>query len=172
MSEARAPVDQSDRQGTVILALGNPLRGDDGVGSAVLHALSLSGRVPPDVDLVDGGAAGLETALLLQGYRRALVVDAAEMDRPAGNWCALPARVAMANPADRTAGGRRLPPVSAHSAGLADALRLAEALHLLPNVVTIYGVQPRSIGWEPGLSPEVQAAVPVVCEAILEAIGG
>jgi hydrogenase maturation protease len=56
----------SDRAGrTVILALGGPLRGDDGVGAAVLKSLAKGGRLPAETDLVDGGTCGLETALLL-----------------------------------------------------------------------------------------------------------
>lgn len=63
---------------TLILGLGNPLRGDDGVGTAVITTLQ-NEPLPPDVDVVDGGTAGLELVLLLQKYRRVLVVDAAEM---------------------------------------------------------------------------------------------
>ena len=48
---------------TLILGLGNPLRGDDGVGTAVIANLRNHPDLPPDVDLVDGGTAGLETAV-------------------------------------------------------------------------------------------------------------
>jgi hypothetical protein len=52
--------------GTLVLALGNPLRGDDGIGAAILEALARSESLPQDVTLLDGGVAGLETALLMR----------------------------------------------------------------------------------------------------------
>jgi len=57
--------------------------------------------------------------------------------------------------------------LSIHAAGLSDALRLAEALDILPEEVIVFGVQPASLGWEGGLSPEVKAALPRLLEAVL-----
>ena len=74
---------------TLVLALGNPDRGDDGVGQAVLRDLTERGPLPPTVEVLDGGLAGLETCLLLQGRRRALIVDAADMGLAPGEWRSL-----------------------------------------------------------------------------------
>jgi hydrogenase maturation protease len=54
-----------------------------------------------------------------------------------------------------------------HYAGLAEALALGEALGVLPKEIVVYGIQPAEIGWSPGLSESVAAAIPAVCEAIL-----
>lgn len=145
---------------TLVLALGNPLRGDDGLGTAVLESLAASGRVPAGVELRDGGTPGLDTALVLEGYRRAIVVDAADMGLEPGTWarCTLPARSLQ-------------PGASLHAAGLAEALALGDALHILPPEVIIIGVQPLHTDWSPGLSEPVSRAVPGVCEAILWEIG-
>ncbi|NCC35160.1 MAG: hypothetical protein EOM24_24580 [Chloroflexia bacterium] len=48
---------------TLVLALGNPLRGDDGVGAAVLNALP---DFPPGVTGLDGGTPGLGLVLSLR----------------------------------------------------------------------------------------------------------
>ena len=144
---------------TIVLALGNPLRGDDGVGMAVLEQLSAH-CFDAVVALVDGGTAGLETALLLQGYRRAIVVDAADMACEAGQWRRFMLD-AVQLPMDETLCDGTL-----HNAGLAEALALAQALDVCPPEVVIYGVQPAVIGWEPGLSAPVRAAIPAICAAI------
>ena len=157
------PVDAAgDAAHTLVLALGNPLRGDDGVGAAVLNALNASGSVPPGVHLVDGGTPGLETALLLQGYRRVLVVDAADMGQPPGAWMRFAPGEARLVPGNLAQMG------TLHSAGLAEALALGEALGILPAKVVIFGVQPLEVGWLPDLSPPVAEAVPAVSAAILD----
>lgn len=146
---------------TLVLALGNPLRGDDGAGAAVIEALQAA-ALPGGVDLLEGGTPGLETVLLLQGYARVLIVDAAEMgDRP-GEWRCFSREAVRLGARDLYLRG------TLHYAGLAEALALGEALELLPPEITIYGIQPQEIGWEPGLSPAVAQAIPGLTHAILE----
>jgi hydrogenase maturation protease len=145
--------------GTLVLGVGNPLRGDDGAGPAVVEWLRGQGA-PDGVALIDGGTAGLDLVTALAGYRRALIVDAAAIGRAPGEW--LRFTVDALRPAD---GG---PTLSLHEAGLGDALRLAEALGVLPEQVAIYGVQPARVDWSPGLSDEVQCAVPSVGRALLQ----
>ena len=77
-----------------VVALGNPYRGDDGVGPALLRLLAVTGdasRVTSkgrgtrhvsrvtrhEVDLLEGVHDGLRLAEALLGYERVLVVDAA-----------------------------------------------------------------------------------------------
>lgn len=117
--------------------------------------------MPPDVTVFDGGTAGLETALLMQGYGRAIIVDAAKMERQPGEWARFTAEEAVLKCGNIHCRG------TLHSAGLAEALALGEALDILPPEVVIYGVQPLEVGWAPGLSEPVRAAIPAVCEAIL-----
>lgn len=145
---------------TIVLALGNPLRGDDGVGAAVVQALAQSGALPPDVRLQDGGTPGLDTALLLQGFRRAILVDAAEMGLQPGQWQWLDI-----SPADV------MPGATLHAAGLAEALALGHALGILPERLRVIGIQPERVDCTPGLSHSVRQAVPAVCQAILEELG-
>jgi hydrogenase maturation protease len=146
---------------TLVLALGNPLRGDDGVGAAVLERLA-DASLPEDTVLLEGGTPGLETVLLLQGYQRVLIIDAAEMGRDAGDWQRFRPDQVRLQARDLYLRG------TLHYAGLAEALNLADALNLLPPTIEIFGIQPQEIGWEAGLSEAVRAAVPVVCEAVLE----
>jgi hydrogenase maturation protease len=144
---------------TLVLSLGNPLRGDDGVGTAVLTLLAAYPIIPPGVVLLDGGTPGLETVLLLDGYEKAIIIDAADMGLPPGSWRRFSSAKLAAQEANLTG--------TLHQAGLAEALALAEALNMLPAEVIIYGIQPAEIGWEPGLSVEVETAVLEVCQAIL-----
>jgi hydrogenase maturation protease len=139
---------------TLVLGLGNPLLGDDGVGWRVVEAVQ---REPPagavEFDWHAGGGLALMERLI--GYERAVIVDALQMaDGPAGSvWCGrleeLPPR-----------GAGHL--VSAHETSLQVALEAGRRLGAaLPRRIDIVGVaaQPR-LEFDEQLSPAVAAAVP------------
>ena len=145
----------------LILGLGNPLQGDDGVGCRV--ARELDERTLPDgVEVMDGGTPGVGLLNLIEGRQRVIIVDAAEMDQAAGS-------VVRFRPKDvtLTGSGQRF---SLHRSGVADALALASELVLpLPEIV-VFGVQTEHIDWNDSLSPQVLAAVPRVIEAVLNQV--
>lgn len=151
---------------TLILGLGNTLRGDDGIGPAVIAALQSDQRLPSDVDLLDGGTSGLEIVLLLDGYRRAVIVDAANMDCAPGEWRRFTAEPLLL--ADDPMGLQG----TLHNAGLIEALQLAHALGTAPAEIVVFGVQPQNVGWNSGLSDAVRAAVPAVQRAVLDELTG
>ena len=146
---------------TLVLSLGNMLRGDDGIGAAVLEQLETH-AVPDTVTLIEGGTPGLETLLLLQGYDRVIIIDAADMDCEPGVWRRFTPDEVRLQSRDLHLRG------TLHYAGLAEALNLGEALHMLPPEIIIYGIQPRAIDWDIGLSPELVAVIPAVCDNIME----
>ncbi|OGO49904.1 MAG: hypothetical protein A2Z30_08195 [Chloroflexi bacterium RBG_16_64_43] len=145
---------------TLVLGLGNELRGDDGIGPAVIRALGAREDLPSDVTVLDGGLAGVETVLLLKDAARAIVVDAAEQGLAPGEWRRLPVAAVLEQTAS-TGGG------SWHAAGLAQALALGQALDTLPPDIVVYAVQPLRADFSPGLSEPVQGAIPTLCERIL-----
>lgn len=146
---------------TVIIGLGNPLRGDDGVGVRVAQMLTEQ-PLPDGVEVIDGGTQGLGIVNELENRKRAILVDAADVGLQAGEFVRF--EIDQVNlPGDD-------PHLSVHSAGLRDALLLAQALKVLPDQVIIFGVQPDSLEWHNGLSPQVEAAVPRLAKAVLAEI--
>lgn len=152
------------RDETLILGLGNALRGDDGAGPAVAGWLRAHG-LPPGVTAVDG-VVGLDLVTTLAGFRRAIIVDAAQMGRAPGEWGRFVRRGRFVNCPYRPDA------MALHAAGLDDALALSAALGVLPEEVILFGIQPARLDWEPGLSAEAQAAVPAVGGAVLREIEG
>jgi len=142
----------------LVLGLGNPLRGDDGVGCRLAEELARR-ELPPGVQVLDGGAVGLGLLDLMEGWERVIIVDAAEMGRRPGGFVRFtPSDVRLASVSDR---------FSLHHAGLSEVLALADALgRALPEMV-IFGVQPAEVGWGEGLSPAVEAALPALADAVL-----
>lgn len=145
---------------TLIMGIGNILRGDDGIGSAVIAHLETL-PLPPNVDLLDAGTAGFDMVLLMQGYDAVIVVDAAEMGLVAGEWRAFTAQEIKQGAGNLYLRG------TLHYAGLAEALNLGEALGVLPPQIGIIGVQPQHIDWQEGLSPAIEAVVEQVSAAVL-----
>jgi len=147
----------------LVLGLGNPLRGDDGVGPRLVEELARRG-LPTGVTALDGGAGGLGLLQVLDGWQRVVVVDAADVGREPGQFVRFtPDQARLAQAADR---------FSLHNAGLGEILALANALgRTLPPMV-IFGVQPAEIGWREGLSPAVEAALPAMIDAVLEETKG
>ncbi|MBN1661639.1 MAG: hydrogenase maturation protease [Anaerolineae bacterium] len=140
----------------LVVGLGNPLRGDDGVG--VRAAALLAGEdLPPGVEVVDGGTHGLGLVPLLQGRRRAVFIDAACAGRQPGEVT----RLAL----DQVHLGGEEMRLSIHEAGLRDVLLLARALGILPPEVVILAVEPARVEWDAGLSPAVESALPALLSA-------
>jgi hydrogenase maturation protease len=148
--------------GTLILGVGNPLLGDDGVGVLAVQQLQERGGFPPHVTVVDGGTDGLGLIPLIERYRRVIVVDAVPMGLPAGTirrftWNKV-----------RAAGREQV--LSLHQTDLTDALVLAEALRCLPQEVIIYGVQPHTMDWDHPLSAPVERALPALIDALINEV--
>ena len=121
----------SDPPRRLVVGVGNPDRGDDGVGRLV--ARLLRDRVPADVHVAEhgGDAAGLIS--LLQDADCVFLVDAAVSGTPPGTI----------HRVDCAAAGT-LPPasgMSSHGLGVAEAIALARALGCLPRGCVVYAVE-------------------------------
>ncbi len=149
------------RSTTLILGVGNPLQGDDGVGVRVAEMLGAR-ELPPGVKLEDAGTPGLGLAAELEGWSRVIVVDAVRMGQRPGAWRRFgPEEVRLIASGDVLA---------SHEPGIAEGLALAQALDMLPDEIVFYGVEPACCEMGQELSPAVSGALPGLVEAILAEI--
>ena len=142
---------------TRVLGLGNPLLGDEGVGLRALEALASAADLPPSVELVDGGTAGLSLVPLLLSADRVLVLDALCAGRPPGTVLRLDGAEL-----GRVAFGK----ISPHEVGLDDVLA-ASRLSGGPREVVVLGIEPESLDLGVGLSAPVENAVGALVSAAL-----
>ena len=143
---------------TLILGFGNPFYGDDGLGVRVVDMLAGT-ELPPWVSLAAAGTPGWELPAWLQGWPRAILIDAALMDLPPGAWrCFNPGSIQMIK------SGKHF---SLHEAGLPDGLALAEALGMLPLEIILYCMQPESLEEGQELSQPVRSALTGLVEEIV-----
>jgi hydrogenase maturation protease len=143
----------------VVIGVGNPERGDDGVGSQVVA--HLAGYVPPGVRLATTGGSDPATVMeLWEGSRRAILVDAMVSGAEAGS---VERFDATSEPLPHNV---RL--VSTHAMGAGLAVEMARALGKLPPHLTVYGIEGSSYGHGTELSPRVAGAVRIAAGMILE----
>lgn len=141
-----------ERQASIlVLALGNDILGDDGVG--FLAARALRGEFgKSQIEFVESGEAGLALIELMEGYDRALLLDAAVTGKH------VVGTVITFSPADF----KTVAAPSPHYAGLPEVLQMAERLRLhFPAEIEILALEvedPYTI--RESLTPVVEAALP------------
>ncbi len=148
---------------TLILGLGNPLLGDDGVGWRVAEACAarLCGAAEIKVDYLATG--GLSLMEQMVGYDRAILIDAITTgDQPAGAVCSFPVEELPDASAGHTG--------SAHDASLQTALQLGRRMGAaLPASITIVAIEAQQVyDFSETLSPAIAAAVPRAVEMVMQ----
>lgn len=158
---------------TIVVGIGNPILGDDGIGWRVVEEVerrwpvgaAAAGRIgsaPPAVEFLCVSLGGLSLMERLVGAGRAILVDAVTTgDRPVGAVLVLP----LAELVPGVAGHLD----NAHDASLPVALAAGRSLGAeLPAEITVVGIEAHRVDeFGEGLSPPVAAALPVAVEAVL-----
>ena len=150
----------SSQPAILVLGLGNPLRGDDGVGARVIKELQ-NCNLPKGViaeEWISDGVGLLQ--IIEEGWDHILVVDSAKIGLQPGKFMRFTSD--RVNLKDRS--------FSPHRASLAEALNLAKALDKKLPPITIFGIQPAEITWGEELSPVIQNVVPDLVNSILKEI--
>lgn len=162
---------------TLVIGLGNPILGDDGVGWKVVEEVSRNLPLTPypyplqgewsnvEVDCLSLGGLSLMERLL--GYERAIIVDSMETGQsPVGTVRTFP----LAALPDPMSGHS----ASAHDTSLVTALKTAESLGAeVPTQVDVVAVEAQNVyDFSEELSPPVAAAVPEAVQAVLNLLQG
>ena len=149
---------------TLVLGLGNPIRGDDGVGWRVVEVVQakLAQTERVEVDTLAGG--GLNLMERLVGYDRAIVVDAMQSGLEPGSVQVFPLE-ALDNPSAGHLG-------STHETNLFSALEIGRGLgaHLPPpGGVMIVSIEAQPVfEFSEQLSPLVAQAVPKAAQKVMD----
>lgn len=135
---------------TVVIGLGNPLMGDDGLGLVALERLRAGYAIPPEVELVDGGTWGMNLLPVIEDAGRVILIDAIDVGTAPGT----PIRLER----------NRLPrylatKISPHQVDLRDVLGLAELRGTLPNDTIALGLQPKRVALGNELSDVLRCRV-------------
>lgn len=141
-----------------VIAVGNDLYGDDGVGNAVLNALK---QIPEmkDVELIDGATDALGLIDHFSGANHVIIVDAAQMGEEPGTVKVFSKEEVKLK--------IKMDHLSVHGISLAETFDIAQVIDSLPEKITIIGIEPKNIGISQNLSDVVTQSIPEVVSNII-----
>jgi hydrogenase maturation protease len=128
------------------MGLGNILLMDEGVGVHAVRAFQQQYSVPDYIEIVDGGAAGLDLLPFIDSREKLLMVDAVNFDKEPGyidilENDAIPARFGTK--------------ASLHHLGLMDVLSIVKLSNTSPKDICLIGIQPKSMELGLDMTPEM-----------------
>lgn len=156
---------------TIVIGLGNPILGDDGVGWKVAEEVRkrlpspltpLPGGEGNDVDVEFLSLGGISLMEHLIGYQRAIVIDAVASDQADGS--------VIVSKLSELPDYSALHTTSAHDTSLQNALKLGKAMGAnLPDDVTIVGIATSHVyDFSEELSPMVAKAIPNATKIVID----
>lgn len=151
---------------TIVIGLGNPILGDDGVGWKVAEAveqLLLAHPFSHEVEVDCLSVGGLSLMERLIDADRAIIIDAVSL---IGKSQGLVSVFELEQLPDRAAGHI----TSAHDTSLPNAIQVGRSMGAhLPERVTVVGVQAHNLfEFSEELSPAVASAVPRATQAVIQ----
>lgn len=145
---------------TIVIGLGNPILGDDGVGWEVAGKV---GQKLAGVEVDCLAVGGISLMERLVGYDRAVLVDSIHSGQnPEGSVSSFP----LEEMTDVAAGHL----TSAHDTSLKTALQVGRLLGAhLPDEITVIAIETQEVyNISEALSPRISAAVPQAVQKISE----
>jgi hydrogenase maturation protease len=150
---------------TLIVGLGNPILGDDGVGWRVAEEVEKRLANRPEVQVDCFSLGGLSLMERLTGYEHVVLIDSIFTgSKPVGTVGLFP----LTELADQTSGHT----ASTHDTSLRNALKVGRSMEIpLPddeNVMVVAIEAEAVFDFSEEFSPPVEAAVPIAADAVLK----
>ena len=133
---------------TIVLGLGNPLMGDEGVGGFIIDKLLEKKDSYPGIDFIDAGTGGMAILHLITERKKVIIIDCAYMNKTPGT-------IVRFAPQDvKTI--KKLFHYSLHEIDILKIINLASQLNQSPYEIVIFGIEPQKVELGEGLSPALQ----------------
>jgi hydrogenase maturation protease len=139
-----------------VIGIGNPLRGDDGIGIHILHELEKR-KTSSDFSLLDGGTGGIRLLHLLKNLDEVYIIDAVDFDGEPGEFVFFQPNQIKSKQVSK----------GPHDTNIFDILTLAVKLSGKPQKTVIMGIQPKTTDIKQGLSEELKNRLKLMVEALL-----
>jgi hydrogenase maturation protease len=149
------------KNNTIIVGIGHPFRGDDGLGHHVIEALRP--HLPPHVDArtLLGDISGLLD--IFESYQNVYLVDAivTQTCAPGTRYRLEGDRLTQLSNACRT---------STHAFDISQTLKMAHNLDMMPQNLVVYGIEAQDFSEGKGLSQDVAEQLQALVSDIVNEI--
>jgi hydrogenase maturation protease len=153
----------------LVLGLGNILLKDEGIGVHIAEKLQKQ-DLPRNVEVIDGGTAGLDILLSQEDLDKLVVIDALKAGGEPGTIYKARFKGKERDELTKVFAGDKDSKVSLHQVGLIDALAAAEELNRAPREIVIIGVEPKEVVRGLELTEQVKQKVTQIINTVLEEI--
>jgi hydrogenase maturation protease len=141
----------------VVLGVGNVLLSDEGIGVRAVEELGRRYRLPPGVEVLDGGTSAMELLDDLAGCDLLIIADCVRAGHTPGTLMRL---------ADDDIPALFRTKLSPHQVGLPEVLGTLRITGEAPKRVVLFGVEPQTLATGIGLSTPVEAILPTLLEEL------
>lgn len=143
----------------VVLGVGNLLLQDEGIGVRAVELLQERYVMPPEVQVVDGGTAGMELLECLEDTDKLIIVDCVRVGQPAAT---------VIRRIDDEVPQFFRTKISPHQLGISDVLAALRLRDRFPKHLALIGIQPLSLETGMELTPEIEATLPEVLAMMVD----
>ncbi|MEO0216875.1 MAG: HyaD/HybD family hydrogenase maturation endopeptidase [candidate division WOR-3 bacterium] len=147
-------------QDILILGIGNILLKDEGVGVHVVNKLKKM-PLPENVEVIDGGTAGLDLTDFIGNRKKLIVIDAVNAGGEPGTIYRL---------TEENLDIRPKAIMSFHDIDFIDALHMSQTMGEKPEEIVVIGIEPKDISDGLELSPEIKEKIPYIIKAVMKEI--
>lgn len=142
-----------------VLGVGNLLLRDEGVGVHVIRYLEQHYIMPPEVELYDGGTAGLYLSTFVETCRALIVVDALAIEAPPGTI-----RIYYD---DEVKAGLLPAHLSPHQVGFLETIDLCRLQDREPEQLVVIGICPEQVDAGLELSGAIRDSLPLLAHEVI-----
>lgn len=137
-----------------IIGIGNPLKGDDGIGIVLIK--EIEEKVPSNIQVYDVGSGIMKTLHILRDLDKAIIVDAVHFGGEPGDFRFFEPKEAKSLVESK----------SSHDVDLIEVMELSDQLGELPGETLIMGVEPKDVSFREELSPILKKKLPVLVDEL------
>jgi hydrogenase maturation protease len=149
-------------QDVLILGIGNILLKDEGIGVHVVNRLKEM-SLPEDVEVLDGGTAGLDLVDFIANRKKVIVIDAVKTGDKPGTIYRLTEENLDVKPKAI---------MSFHEIDFLDAIHMSDVMGNKPGEVIVIGMEPKDMSDGTELSPEIEERIPRIIEIVMTELNG
>jgi hydrogenase maturation protease len=146
----------------VVLGLGNPLMGDEGIGVRIIEILQSEAQSYPNAEFIDAGTGGLSILHMISGRQKAIIIDCALMGEEPG--------AVRRFSTDDVKTTKKLAHQSLHEADIIKVIEMSRQLGEGPDEVLFVGIEPESITERLSLSDTLENKIDEYADAVRKAL--